>query len=381
MSNQANGFQGSQPFITDKQYQNLPLDQLKYILEEKKKRFQKDSKELEEKQKIIRGIRKLDKFSEKVKQGIDVVKERKERKERKLKKIKSFDDYFEECIKNKEITKDTPTYLREALERAIKEHDQGLIKEKSALDNFANKYVIVGEAGMTSVDFLNSYYRLLEEFFTYHRNIKFSMVLVCLMEQQILNKERGVIGLNEDKAYFRTGVYKNLESTDVEKLIRRCFKKIVQEIGTYQKNGSGWYFKEVVQLEIHTVEFNPNKGSSYIPLPNWILNKKAIVNIQNKDEKCFLWCILRYFYPRDSHEERLTDLKKYEFSLNTKGIDFPMKLKDISKFEKLNPSLPGINVFSVNDSKEFYPLRMAERDCLNTIDLSRRRWCFTLYTN
>ena len=45
-----------------------------------------------------------------------------------------------------------------------------------------------------------------------------------------------------------------------------------------------------------------------------------------------------------------------------------MKLKDISKFEKLNPSLPGINVFS-NEGKKFYPLRMAERDCLNTIDL------------
>ena len=62
-------------------------------------------------------------------------------------------------------------------------------------------------------------------------------------------------------------------------------------------------------------------------------------------------------------------MKKYENSLNTKGIDFPMKLKDISKFEKLNPSLLGINVFSVNDKKEFYPLRMADRDCLNTIDL------------
>ena len=46
-----------------------------------------------------------------------------------------------------------------------------------------------------------------------------------------------------------------------------------------------------------------------------------------------------------------------------------MKLKDITKFEKLNPGLPGINVFSVNESKKFYPLRMAERDCLNTIDL------------
>ena len=109
-------------------------------------------------------------------------------------------------------------------------------------------------------------------------------------------------------------------------------------------------------------------GSSYIPLPDWILNKKAIVNIENKDEKCFLWCVLRYLYPRDKNDTWLTDLKKYENSLNTKGINFPMKLKHISKFEKLNPSLPGINVFSVNDNKKFYPLRMADKDCLNTID-------------
>ena len=46
-----------------------------------------------------------------------------------------------------------------------------------------------------------------------------------------------------------------------------------------------------------------------------------------------------------------------------------MKLKHISKFEKLNPSLPGINVFSVSDNKKFYLLRMAEKDCQNTIDL------------
>ena len=68
------------------------------------------------------------------------------------------------------------------------------------------------------------------------------------------------------------------------------------------------------------------------------------------------------------HEERLKDLEKYKNSLNTKGITFPMRLKDITKFEKLNRELPGINVFSA-DNYIFYPLRMAERDCLNTIDL------------
>ena len=33
MSNQENGFQGSTPFITDKQFQNLSLDEIKHIIE------------------------------------------------------------------------------------------------------------------------------------------------------------------------------------------------------------------------------------------------------------------------------------------------------------------------------------------------------------
>ena len=355
MSNQSiDGLQVSQPFINDKEYSRLSLDQLKYILEEKKKRIKDDYKELNEKQKVIRDIRKIDKLSEKIKQGVDIVKERK--KKSKPKKIKSFDENFQESIENKEFPADTPPYFREALERAIKEYHQGLVKEKSAFENFVNKYIIEGDPGLTPVEFFNRIYATLKEFFTYHRNIKFSMVLVCLMEQQVLSKDKGVVGLNEDKAYFNSGTHFNIESTNVNKLIDKNVKKIIEDLQAYQKNGSGWYFKEVVQLEIHTSEFNPMNGSSYTPLPDWISDKKAIVNIENKDEKCFIWCILRYLHPRKDNDTRLTDLKKYEFSINTKGIDFPMKLKHISKFQKLNPSLPGINVFSVNDNKKFYPL-------------------------
>ena len=68
------------------------------------------------------------------------------------------------------------------------------------------------------------------------------------------------------------------------------------------------------------------KGSSYIPLPDFIFKKKAIKNIQNKDEKCFLWCVLRYLHPKNLNDTRLTDLKQYENELNFKGIDFPVKL-------------------------------------------------------
>ena len=111
------------------------------------------------------------------------------------------------------------------------------------------------------------------------------------------------------------------------------------------------------------------RGSSYIRLPDWISRKKAIINIRNNDDKCFIWCVLRYLNPKPKNDDRFTDLKKNENTLNTKGIKFPMKVKDITKFEALNPSIPGINVFSVNENNKFYPLRMAKRNLQGSIDL------------
>ena len=375
MSNQANGFQGSQPFITDKQFQNLSLDEIRHIIQEEREELKKDYNELEERRKLIKQYQRLQKAREKVRKGIDIVKERKKKKATikttgpsLKKKIKTFEEYFEECIKNRQIPPDTPTYMRKALERAMIEYDQGLIKEKSALEDFANKYVIKGEPGFTVDEFFRDKMEILKNFLVYHQNIKFKMILVCLMEKHLIGGDKNIIGLEESKAYYPSATFNNIKSTDINKILDLCIDTINGLIEAYQQKGSAWYFKEVVQLEIHTVEFNPAKGSSYIKLPDWISNKKAIVNIQNKDAKCFLWCILRYLYPRERDEQRIKDLEKYENSLNTKGITFPMKLKDITKFEKLNPELPGINVFSA-DNYIFYPLRMAERDCLNTIDL------------
>ena len=82
-----------------------------------------------------------------------------------------------------------------------------------------------------------------------------------------------------------------------------------------------------------------------------------------------LWCVLLYLHPKEIHGERLIDLKKNENDLNFKQINFPVKVKDITKFENNNPNLPGINVFSVNDNNKIYPLRINKKDSQKSIDL------------
>ena len=236
------------------------------------------------------------------------------------------------------------------------------------MDEFANKYIVQGEPGILPFEYFKSKARYLKNFLGNHRNIKVRFVLVCLMEKKISGDKRLLITV-QDKAYFHSDTHTNLESTDVKKIVVQVIRTILDKIRIYQHNGSGWYFKEVVHFEIHTVDFNPMRGSSYITLPDWIMRKKALLNIKNKDNKCFLWCVLRYLHAKTKNAELLTDLRQYENSLNTKGIKFPMKVKDITKFEALNPGIPGINVFSVNENKKFYPLRMAKRNPQETIDL------------
>ena len=272
-------------------------------------------------------------------------------------KIKTFDEYFQECTKNKLIPKDTPDYLKKALERAMKEYDNGIKHEKSALENFAEKYVIDGKPKITPFGYFAEKASQIKEFLRNHRNVKIRMIMVCIMEQKHTEKRKTII--TQDKAYFNTETYINLESTDVKAILSQMIKEILEKIYIYQRNGSGWYFKEVSSFEIHTVDYKPIKGSSYIPLPDFIMKKKSIINIQNKDNKCFLWCI-----PIQKDETRLTDIRKYENDLNFKGIDFPVKLKDIPKFEN-----QGINVFSVNDNNKIYPLRLSQKDCQKSIDL------------
>ena len=186
--------------ITDKEYKSLSLAELKKILNQKKQIIRENYKELTEKEKIIRDIRKVDKLNEKIKKGVNIKKEWK--KKLKPKKIKSFDEYFQECIKNKEIPKDTPPYFREALERAIKEHNQGIVKEKSALDEFAKKHIIKGEPGITPLQFFGNKITILKDFLRNHRNIKVKFVLVCMMEREEFD-DKHIIKFH-DKAYFHS---------------------------------------------------------------------------------------------------------------------------------------------------------------------------------
>ena len=88
------------------------------------------------------------------------------------------------------------------------------------------------------------------------------------------------------------------------------------------------------------------RASSYCKLPKSFCNSKSIVNIQNKDNYCFLWSFFAHKYKVDIDRERVSHYENHFHELNQGDIQFPMKLKDIPTFERLNNQ--NINVFALS---------------------------------
>ena len=141
----------------------------------------------------------------------------------------------------------------------MKEYNNGIKHGKSALTNFAEKYVIDGKPGLTPFQFFAENVTRINEFLRNHRNVKTRMILVCEMEkQESVDSGRKSITTGS-KTYFQSETRINLEKTDVKVILSRMLREIMEKLVDYQRNGSGWYFKEVISFEIHTVGYKPIK--------------------------------------------------------------------------------------------------------------------------
>ena len=85
------------------------------------------------------------------------------------------------------------------------------------------------------------------------------------------------------------------------------------------------------------------------------------------DNECFKWAVTSAIYTAKKHPERLNkNMRINSEKFNWKGIEFPVSLKQIVKFEKQNPF--AVNVFGIEGEK-VYPLRISEEREKQFIDL------------
>ena len=114
--------------------------------------------------------------------------------------------------------------------------------------------------------------------------------------------------------------------------LENFFQEILYMIDVWINNGSGWIIELIESQYINISTYRPLSGSSYMDLPVELRSpRKGLINIKNKDQKCFLWCHVRHINSSKEHRERIkqTD-KKIAEKLNYDGIEFPVQEKDFN---------------------------------------------------
>ena len=157
---------------------------------------------------------------------------------------------------------------------------------------------------------------------------------------------------------------------DVEEVTQPIMEQLENAIVDYRDTGSNFVFHEMQEYTITVCEYSPQPVGSYIATPKRIQRIKATINVKPSSDHdknfCFVDSVLALVYPsQDSNKNRSVKYRHLRSSLNTNGIEFPIMIKDIPRFERQNSHL-SINIYgcdlSVNQSgiPLFFPYKISK---------------------
>ena len=94
--------------------------------------------------------------------------------------------------------------------------------------------------------------------------------------------------------------------------------------------GIEFIFDSVDLLYYKLQKISLKRGKSYIDSPKWLKDKKAAINLKNKDDKCFKHAVAVTLNHEQikSHPERILQIKPFIDQYSWKEIIFPSHKED-----------------------------------------------------
>ena len=130
------------------------------------------------------------------------------------------------------------------------------------------------------------------------------------------------------------------EASDINDLIQRMLAYIKAQTENPKFPESGFTLDKIMHLYINFHRLVLTRGSAYIELPEWLKSKKAVINLQNKDEECFKWAVIEALHHEEikHHPERISLLRPYENQYNWEGLEFQYQLRRLISLKRTPPA-------------------------------------------
>ena len=137
--------------------------------------------------------------------------------------------------------------------------------------------------------------------------------------------------------------------SDMNEIVNEMISHMKQQIENPALSESRFIFDEVLHMDVDFHRLNLMRASSYLPLPDWLAKKKAIINPRNSDRECFKWAVIAAlrWEEIDRDPQRISKLAIFKADFDWTGVGFPVSFGDIKGFESRNQI--SINVLAIED--------------------------------
>ena len=176
-------------------------------------------------------------------------------------------------------------------------------------------------------------------------------------EKQARLKSDGTYETKVEKV-FNSAMTEIFQGSDAEGILKSMFAHIKTQVEHLALPKSGFTLDHIMHLDIDFHKLELTRGASHIELPKWIAEKKAVINPKNEDEECFKWAVVASLHHEaiEKDPQRVSKLRPFAERLNWEGLEFPVSLNKIGKFEKNNPEI-AVNVLFVSKKSIFIARR------------------------
>ena len=171
------------------------------------------------------------------------------------------------------------------------------------------------------------------------------------------------------KVYLNTGNLQLTNEFQLEEVMKTIKDRILLRHAHFIREQSGLILKKIHSTRFKVAEYLPLGGSKHHELPEFLKSKKAIINVKNKDNRCFGYAILSALHPPTHHENDPKVYNRYFRQYELDQFEYPVRVDQIPQIE--NKLHININVYSIYDDqgKGRYPIYISQTNYPKTIDL------------
>ena len=134
--------------------------------------------------------------------------------------------------------------------------------------------------------------------------------------------------------------------SETDQIVDRMIANMKFQIENPVLLNSRFVFDEFLYLDVNFHQLNLMRGISYLPLPDWLARKKAIVNPKSDDEDCFKWSVITVekVGMKDPHHHRIGRIARVKLTLRLQSSLSCIAILSSAGFKPASSLSTSINV-------------------------------------